>query len=210
MTLSPRLQDTYRFVSSYILRHGRAPLHREIATALGIQSKGVINRYLRALEDEQLIELVPGHRGIRLTAQTPPGTLPLLGRIAAGRHSVDLRGRDFLLVTIEAIPDQDEINLMDFFMGPNRFVLRVTGDSMIDAGILNGDMVIVEQRTRAGNNEIVVALIDNEEATLKSIKYNMDGTLTLTPANPRLKPVTYPAERVAIQGVVVGQMRSYR
>ena len=197
MTLSPRLQDTYRFVSSYILRHGRAPLHREIATALGIQSKGVINRYLRALEDEQLIELVPGHRGIRLTAQTPPGTLPLLGRIAAGRP-------------IEAIPDQDEINLMDFFMGPNRFVLRVTGDSMIDAGILNGDMVIVEQRTRAGNNEIVVALIDNEEATLKSIKYNMDGTLTLTPANPRLKPVTYPAERVAIQGVVVGQMRSYR
>jgi repressor LexA len=197
MTLTPRLQDTYRFVSGYILRHGQAPLHREIAAALGIQSKGVINRYLRALEDEQLIELAPGHRGIRLTGQTLPGTLPLVGRIAAGRP-------------IEAIPDQDEINLMDFFMGPNRFVLRVTGDSMIDAGILNGDMVIVEQRTHAGNNEIVVALIDNEEATLKSIKYNMDGTLTLTPANPRLKPVTYPAERVAIQGVVVGQMRSYR
>ena len=129
--------------------------------------------------------------------QGPADALPLVGRIAAGRP-------------IEAIPDQDEINLMDFFMGPNRFVLRVTGDSMIDAGILNGDMVIVEQRTHAGNNEIVVALIDNEEATLKSIKYNMDGTLTLTPANPRLKPVTYPAERVAIQGVVVGQMRSYR
>lgn len=197
MTLSPRLQDTYRFVSGYIIRHGRAPLHREIATALGIQSKGVINRYLHALADAQLIELVPGHRGIRLTGQPPVGTLPLLGRIAAGRP-------------IEAIPDQDDINLMDFFMGPNRFVLKVTGDSMIDAGILDGDMVIVEQRARAGNNEIVVALIDNEEATLKSIKHNMDGTITLMPANSRLNPATYPAERVAIQGVVVGQMRSYR
>jgi repressor LexA len=196
MTLSPRLQDTYRFVSGYILRHGRAPLHREIAAALGIQSKGVVNRYLQALEDTQLIELVPGHRGIRLTGHTP-GTLPLLGRIAAGQP-------------IEAIPGQDEINLTDFFMGPNRFVLRVTGDSMIDAGILDGDMVIVEQRARASNNEIVVALIDNEEATLKRIKYNQDGTVTLIPANPDLNPVVYAAEHVAIQGVVVGQMRSYR
>jgi repressor LexA len=99
---------------------------------------------------------------------------------------------------------------MDFFMGPNRFVLRVTGDSMIDAGILDGDMVIVEQRARASNNEIVVALIDNGEATLKRIKYNQDGTVTLIPANPDLNPVVYAAEHVAIQGVVVGQMRSYR
>ena len=197
MTLTPRLQDTYRFVSGYITRHGRAPLHREIAAALGIQSKGVINRYLRALEDEQLIELVPGHRGIRLTDNAPAGPLPLLGKIAAGRP-------------IEAIPNHDDINLMDFFMGPNRFVLKVQGSSMIDAGILDGDMVVVEKRERANNNEIIIALIDNDEATLKRIKHNKDGTITLIPANPKLSPATYPAERIAIQGVVVGQMRSYR
>ena len=68
----------------------------------------------------------------------------------------------------------------------------------------------MEKRSRADNGEIVIALIDNEEATLKRIKHNKDGTLTLIPANPDLKPVNYAAERVAIQGVVVGQMRSYR
>jgi len=197
MTLTPRLQDTYHFVSGYITRHGQAPLHREIADALGIQSKGVINRYLRALEKEKLINLVPGHRGIQLTDNVAAGTLPLLGKIAAGRP-------------IEAIPNHDEVNLMDFFMGPNRFVLKVSGDSMIDAGILDGDMVVVEKRARANNNEIIIALIDNDEATLKRIKHNKDGTITLIPANPKLLPATYPAERIAIQGVVVGQMRSYR
>ena len=197
MTLTPRLQDTYRFVSGYITRYGRAPLHREIAAALGIQSKGVINRYLRALEEEKLIKLVPGHRGIRLTDNVPAGTLPLLGKIAAGRP-------------IEAIPNHDDINLMDFFMGPNRFVLKVQGSSMIDAGILDGDMVVVEKREQANNNEIIIALIDNDEATLKRIKHNKDGTITLIPANPKLLPAIYPAERIAIQGVVVGQMRSYR
>ena len=197
MTLSPRLQDTYRFVSGYILRHGQAPLLREIAKALRITSRGVVHRYLRALEEEQLIKLVPGHRGIQLTDHTPAGTLPLLGRIAAGQP-------------IEAIPNHDEVNLMDFFMGANRFVLKVQGSSMIDAGILDGDMVVVEKRSHADNGEIVIALIDNEEATLKRIRHNKDGTLTLVPANPNLKPLNYAAERIAIQGVVVGQMRSYR
>jgi repressor LexA len=197
MTLSPRLQDTYRFVSGYILRHGRAPLLREIAKALRITSRGVVHRYLRVLEEEQLIKLVPGHRGIQLADHVPAGTLPLLGRIAAGQP-------------IEAIPDHDEVNLLDFFMGPNRFVLKVQGSSMIDAGILDGDMVVVEKRSRADNGEIVIALIDHEEATLKRIRHNKDGTLTLIPANPNLKPLDYAAERIIIQGVVVGQMRSYR
>lgn len=197
MTLTPRLQDTYRFVSGYITRHGHGPLHREIAAALGIQSKGVINRYLQVLAREGLIKIQPGHRGIRLTDENPAGCLPLLGRIAAGRP-------------IEAIPDQDDINLMEFFMGPNRFVLKVQGNSMIDDGILNGDMVVVEKCNRANNGEIVVALIDNNEATLKRIKHNKDGTLTLIPANQKLMPVIYAVERITIQGVVVGQMRSYR
>jgi repressor LexA len=197
--LSPRQQETHRFIQRYTLRHGHAPLLSEIAAGLGIRSKGVVHRYLRALAREGLIELQPGrHRGIRLPATDPSELrLPLLGRIAAGRP-------------IEAIPDLDEINLADFFTGPDRFVLRVDGDSMIEAGILNGDMVVVERRDWAKDHEIVVALIDNEEATLKRLRNNRDGSIALIPANSAMPPMVYSAERVRIQGVVVGQMRAYK
>ena len=198
--LSRREEDAYRFIRDFIARHGHAPLLEEIALGLGIRSKGTVHRYVRAIARTGLIELVPGrHRGMRLCGQAPGGkaTLPLLGRIAAGQP-------------IAAIPDQEEIDLSEFFMGPNRFVLKVQGDSMIDAGILDGDMVVVEQRPRADNGDIVVALLDNEEATLKYIRHNRDGSITLIPANAALRPVTYAPQRIRIQGVVVGQMRSYR
>lgn len=197
--LSPRQLQAYRFIQTYTLRQGHAPLLSEIAAGLGIRSKGVVHRYLQALAREGLIELQPGrHRGIRLlTADLSELRLPLLGRIAAG-------------LPIEAIPDLDEINLADFFTGPDRFVLRVDGDSMIEAGILNGDMVVVEKRDWAKDHEIVVALIDNEEATLKRLRNNHDGSVTLIPANSAMPPMVYSAERVRIQGVVVGQMRAYK
>ncbi len=197
--LSPRQQQAYRFIQKYALRHGHAPLLSEIAAGLGIRSKGVVHRHLQALAREGLIELQPGrHRGIRLlTTDLSELRLPLLGRIAAG-------------LPIEAIPDLDEINLADFFTGPDRFVLRVDGDSMIEAGILSGDMVIVEKRDWAKDHEIVVALIDNEEATLKRLRNNHDGSITLIPANSTMPPMVYSAERVRIQGVVVGQMRAYK
>jgi repressor LexA len=81
---------------------------------------------------------------------------------------------------------------------------------MIEAGILNGDMVIVERCEQPDNGDIVVALIDREEATLKRLQRNGDGTITLHPANARMAPLRYNAERVAIQGRLVGQMRRYR
>ncbi len=199
--LSRREQDTYQFIRRFIVQHGHSPLLMEIATGLGIRSKGTIHRYVQALARQGLVTLQPGrHRNIRLAgaeSSPPRHTLPLLGRIAAG-------------CPIEAIADQEEIDLSEFFMGANRFILKVTGDSMIDAGILDGDMVIIEKCASADNGAIVVALIDNETATLKYLQHNRDGSLTLLPANPALSPMTYSASRVSIQGIVVGQMRSYR
>jgi len=90
------------------------------------------------------------------------------------------------------------------------FFVRVQGESMIEAGILDGDTVVIEQREVADDGEIVVALIDGEEATLKRLRYQRDGSIALIAANPAMPPMIYPAERVAIQGVVVGQLRSYR
>lgn len=206
--LTDRERETYHFIQDFILREGYAPKLREIAEHLGIRSRGTVHRYLQSLAAAGLIEIEPERtRGIRLTGEALPGpaaapagapaALPLAGRIAAGRP-------------IEAIAGQDEIDLSEFFIRPGRFVLRVQGDSMVEAGILDGDMVVVEARDHADDGEIVVALIDNEEATLKTLRRNGDGSLTLVPANRALAPMRYSAERVCIQGVVVGQFRSYR
>jgi repressor LexA len=200
--LTDRSRQVYSFLQAYVARHGYAPKLREIAAHLGITSRGVVHRHLRALEQEGLIRIEPDRaRGVRLRSArgrlARPLVLPLAGRIAAGRP-------------IEAIPGEEEIDLSEFFVNGNRFVLRVQGDSMIEDGILDGDMVIVEKRETAEDGEIVVALIDGMEATLKRLQKNRDGSVTLRPANGRLAPMRYPAARVRIQGVVVGQFRSYK
>ena len=201
--LTDRQAQVYDFIRAYVRRHGSAPKLREIASHLGISSRGSVHRYVQAIVDAGLISIQPERaRGIRLREPVPSGrsaggALPLLGRIAAGQP-------------IEAIAGEDEIDLSEFFMGPNRFVLRVQGDSMIESGILPDDMVIVESRDSARDGEIVVALIDATEATLKRLQRNGDGSITLHPANAALTPMRYSAARVRIQGVVVGQFRSYR
>lgn len=201
MNLTDRQKQAYEFICDYQAEHQCTPKLREIAEHLGIRSRGTVHRYVQALEQAGLIVIEPDRaRGIRLVNEEDAGRrycLPLLGRIAAG-------------LPIEAIPDQDEIDLSEFFIRPNRFVLKVTGDSMIEAGILDGDMVVVEQTSSARDGDIVVALIDREEATLKTLRRNADKSISLVPANSTMKTMRYPAERVQIQGVVVGQMRSYR
>ena len=201
--LTDRQRQVYDFISHYVEKYGYAPKLREIGEHLEINSRGTVHRHLRSLEEAGLITMEPDRaRGIRLQAEEPESdsnryTLPLLGKIAAG-------------LPIEAIPGEDHIDLSEFFIRPNRFVLRVQGESMIEDGILDGDMVVVEHCSSAGNGEIVVALIDREEATLKRIQHNEDKSITLHPANHTMKPLRYSAERVQIQGVVVGQFRAYR
>jgi len=201
MSLTDRQQQTYDFLRAYVARHDVSPKLREIADHLGIRSRGTVHRYLSALVDAGLIAVAADRaRGIQLLeaeGEFKRFTLPLVGRIAAG-------------LPIEAIPDHDEIDLSEFFIRPNRFVLKVAGESMIEAGILDGDMVVIEKSSTARDGEIVVALIDNEEATLKYLKRNADRSITLEPANSELKPMRYPADRVQIQGIVVGQFRAYR
>jgi repressor LexA len=201
MKLTDRQKQVYDYVHDYEREQGRTPKLREIAEFLGIRSRGSVHRYVQVLVQAGLIEIEPDRsRGIRLLQDVDSSnrfTLPLLGRIAAG-------------LPIEAIPDQDEIDLSEFFIRPNRFVLKVTGDSMIDAGILDGDMVVVEQASTARDGDIVVALIDREEATLKTFRRNPDKSISLVPSNASMKTMRYAADRVQIQGIVVGQMRSYR
>jgi repressor LexA len=189
-----RERQVLDFVQAYTRRHGVAPKLKEIAAHLGIASRGVVHRYLRALEDEGLIAIEPevarGVRVMRITRGRAAQTvLPVLGHIAAG-------------LPIEAIPDETQIDLGEFFMGPNRFVLRVAGDSMIEAGILNDDMVIVESRPSARNGEIVVALIDRDEATLKYFHHPQAGQRASRPHALRRRTRGHPGCRGRADAVV--------
>ncbi len=122
--------------------------------------------------------------------------IPLLGRIAAGQP-------------IEAIEDANYLDLAAFFIGPDRYALRVSGESMIDVGILDGDTVILRKQNTAKTGDIVVALIDEQEATLKRLGNTRDGTVELIPENESMATMRYSAARVSFQGVLVGQLRSY-
>lgn len=195
--LTPQQNRALGFIRDRILREGSAPTLEEIGGAVGVRSKGAIHRLVQALVDKGYLDREPmSWRGLRLTDLTAP-TLPLLGRIAAGQP-------------IEAIPGEDTLNLTDFLLGPDRYALRVFGDSMIGIGILNGDTVVVKQADTARDGEIVVALIDNQEATLKRLKRRKDGMVELVAENPAIPPMVYPAARIRIQGIVVAQLRSYR
>ena len=187
-----------QFITHYIARHGHAPTLAEIGKALSIRSKGTVHRYVESLvRKKHLHRTGRSWRGIRLTGENSRRLtiLPLFGRIAAGRP-------------IEAITDQKEINFSDLLLGPDRYALKVKGDSMIDAGIYDGDLIIVRHTESAANGDIVVALIDGEEVTLKRLKKH-GARVELIPANRKLASMVYPVERVRIQGVVVGQVRIY-
>ena len=122
--------------------------------------------------------------------------MPVMGKIAAGR-------------LIEAVPDESEIDLGEMFRGKGRYVLKISGESMIGKGIMPGDYVVVETGRAAKHGDMIVALVDGYDATLKTLLINEDETFTLQPANDSFEPITLEATRLSIQGVVVGQLRTY-
>jgi len=185
-------------ITRYITQNGRSPTLDEIGQLLEIKSKGTIHRYVKSLIDKGHLQRSGRNwRGLRLTGEQNRRLtiLPLAGRIAAGKP-------------IEAISEQYEINFSEMLLGPGRYVLEVQGDSMIDAGILDGDLVIIRETQSADNGDIVVALVDNSEATLKRLRKKGDQ-IELIPDNQSMSPMKYSADRINIQGVVVGQARMY-
>lgn len=191
-----RQKQTLEFIESFIEDQGHSPTMKQIADGIGIKSRGVVHRYVTALKEEGLISINPKkHRNIALMPKfAQGGKLQLLGRIAAGHP-------------IEAIPDRDTIDLANIFLRENRYALEVRGDSMIEEGILDGDIVVCQHASSANDGQIVVALVDNQETTLKRLRRNTDRTITLVPANEAYEPMTYDPGRVRIQGVFIGLLR---
>ncbi len=187
------------FIRAFIRRHGHSPSLREIGEGIDIQSRGAVHRHVQTLIDRGVLKRTrSGWRTLELVeTDETSSSLPLLGKIAAGRP-------------IEAIPGHDEINIAEMLLGEERYVLQIEGDSMIDAGILDGDLVVVQHTDTANDGEIVVALIDDQEATLKRLFHLSGRRIKLVAENQQLSPLIYPADRVRIQGVLTGQLRSYR
>lgn len=197
--LTRRQHDLLVYLRERETRGERPPSLGEICRDLGLASRGSLHKQVVALVEAGLVEAMNGkQRGVRLVeaANDEDGAIPLLGAIAAGRP-------------IEALIRDERITLPAWLKVPGPcYALRVKGDSMRDAGILDGDVVVVEQRQHARNGETVVALIDGESATLKRIEQK-PGEIVLHPENPAFQPQHYRPEQVAIQGVLVAALRRY-
>ena len=186
------------FISRYMAEQGVSPTLAEIGEAVSVRSRGTVHRYLTSLISQgYLSKRGRSWRSISLTKRHARSltVLPLLGQIEAGKP-------------ISPIANKTQMNFSAELLGPNRFVLKVVGDTMIEAGIRDGDMVIVHKTTEVKDGAIVVALIDDGEVTLRRLRSHGDR-IELVPDNQKLVSLIYPTERVHIQGQVVGQFRIY-
>ena len=189
------------FITETIRRDGYSPTVRDIQNATGIKSTSTVHAYLARLEEKGLIRKDPGKsRTLQTGASSaePSRTVrvPLLGQVRAGMP----------ILAVENCEGYLDFPVLNRRYGPNElFALRVTGDSMIGAGILDGDILIVRKESVAENGEIVVALVE-DGATVKTF-YKENGHFRLQPENPALEPIL--TDEVTILGKVVASLRQY-
>lgn len=222
--LTPKQQELLVYINSRLARDGISPSFEEMKNAVGIRSKSGIHRMIKALEERRFLRRLPYRARALEILKMPPeprnqrdmptntGTmlgdspsasndntvmLPLHGRIAAG-------------TPIEALRDPTGgVEIPAGIVGAKKcYALEIEGDSMTGAGILDGDTVIIEHAETAENGTIVVALIDETEATLKRLRRS-GGTTALEASNPAYRTNHYDSDRVRIQGRLVGLLRRY-
>ena len=209
--LTQKQKDLLILIDRKIKAVGVPPSYDEMKDALGLASKSGIHRLITALEERGFIRRLPNKaraleviklpEDYRAASEAPTAAndtyeVPFVGKIAAGNP-------------IAAIEDSyNMISVPPNMMGPDHFALEIEGESMIEAGILDGDIVIVKKANTARNNQIVVALVDQEEATLKRI-YKSGQTIELIPENKDFETKTFGPDRVEVQGILVGLVRNY-
>jgi len=206
MAITKRQRQVYDFISSFVQKNGYSPSFEEIAEGMQLNSLATVHKHISNLETKGLltrdynrsrsIDLVPpkGRLKQAMSVNTTM-VLPLLGRIAAGQP-------------IEAVQSHETISLSDFVQSKEVFVLEVRGESMKDEAIVDGDYVLVEKIQVPHNGDIVVALVDGTENTLKRF-FREGENIRLQPSNAALKPIMVHASRVSIQGRVIGVLRKY-
>ncbi|MBP5200248.1 MAG: transcriptional repressor LexA [Schwartzia sp.] len=197
-TSTERCAEIYKYIKDFLMKKGYPPSVREIGTAVGLSSSSTVHSYLHMLEDDGKIHRDPTKpRAIELVGEKPWEHMlrvPLVGNVAAG-------------VPITAEENIEEVfNVPSSLLGTqdDTFMLRVQGESMIKAGICDGDLIFVKEQSTAKNGEIVVALVENEEATVKRIYFEKDR-VKLQPENDAMQP--FYETNVVVLGKVIGVYR---
>ncbi len=209
MALTRRQKEVMDFLSSFIENHGYSPSYEEVASGLGLASLATVHKHIQALEAKQYLRrnynhsrsLEIGERFVteeeaRRPQQQAASAIPLMGRIAAGQP-------------VEAIANDETLHFSDFVGNESTYALQVRGESMIDDHICSGDFVLVEKIGSVHNGDIVVALVDGTEATLKRYYAESDGRVRLQPANVSMAPIFVNPDNLQIQGRVLAIMRKY-
>jgi repressor LexA len=207
MALTKRQKEVLDYLVAFETKHGYAPSFEEIGKGMKLTSLATVHKHITTLEKKGFIRRGYNQSRSIEILQLPKSVkeqvierriqeLPLVGRIAAGRP-------------LEAVEEQETLSLSDFARGKNSFVLQVKGNSMIEDHIMDGDFVVCEQTQVANPGEIVVALVNNDEATLKRFYREGAGKIRLQPANSEMSPIVVAANDVKIQGRVIKVLRKY-
>jgi repressor LexA len=209
MALTKRQKQVLDFIADFVERNGYSPSYEELAAGLGLASLATVHKHILALEikhylkrsynQSRSLEVAPKYleEQRQYARGAPPSAgVPLLGRIAAG-------------VPVESVPDQETLSFSDFTGNPDTYALQVRGDSMIDDHICSGDYVLVQKVDQVRDGEIVVALVDRAETTLKRY-YDEGEEVRLQPANSAMAPIRVAKASIEIQGRVLAVLRKYR
>jgi len=200
MAITRRQKEVLDFLTNFVQQHGYSPSYEEIARGLDLSSLATVHKHITNLQTKGLLQRAHNRsRSIDVlparSAKRAPDRLPLMGRVAAGQP-------------IEAIETAESISLGDIIGNREVFALEVRGESMRDEHIVSGDYVLVERTKTAREGEIIVALIDGTDATLKRF-YREGNMIRLQPSNAEMAPIFAPAASVTIQGKVLGILRKY-
>ena len=200
MALTKRQKEILDFLKAFIDENGYSPSFEEICAAFGYTSLATVHEHLTNLTTKGYIrKAYRESRSIEFPPETEPSVpLPLLGTVAAGQP-------------IEAVQDNESLAIPGEMIrkGSEHYVLRVSGESMIDEQIRDGDHIVVNARETANDGEMVVALVRGEAATVKKLYREPDNRVRLQPANRDMEAIIEDAGDVRIQGVVVGLVRTY-
>ena len=220
--LTRKQHELICFIQDRLSETGISPSFEEMKEALDLKSKSGVHRLISALEEREFIRRLPNRaralevlrmperegKVVPIRSSAPASSLPM----AANSNDVielPLHGRIAAGLPIEAMEGQSSLSVPAALLGPGEhYALEVSGDSMVEAGILDGDYALIRKTETARDGEIVVALVDDHEATLKYFR-NMGRDVRLDPANAAHQPQLYKAEQVRVQGRLAGLLRRY-
>jgi len=212
--LTAKQHELLNFIHERLSKSGVSPSFDEMREALDLKSKSGVHRLISALEERQFIRRLPNRARALEVLRMPdvassPAARPVIPAAANDTIEIPLHGRIAAGTPIEALQGTEGFAVPAALLGPGEhYALEVSGDSMVEEGILDGDFALIRKVDTARDGEIVVALIDNEEATLKT--YRREGQMIrLDPANRTYEPQRYDEGRVRIQGRLAGLIRRY-